>query len=276
MTTSSQQWGFTSVGTFLMMIIPVMISLLHAFIDTNQLKWIGRWLLGVTSGFLLMTMLSQLFIDNRELDSDDWEITLCFLFGYVMSLASMNTHQNTETATLDKVFVDGGAYDERVVEPSVYRDGVWVRGMVINEVFRNFCNGLAVASAFLPCSDNMGWLVTVAVLVSEIPLKISHQWNLVQRHVSKWEALGFNLLTSAVMIVGWLTVNLSVVIAPDDVNPELILALATGSIVYTCTQYLSGVLSRLSMTHKTIQASLFLIGGIPPAITIARSSLVGC
>lgn len=269
----SDRWGFSIVGCCLSLIVPLITIIVYIFTNQPILKSIGRWMIGFVSGLLLMTVMSQLFIDDVVDKTKSWEITICFLMGFSISLLTMNTHQNREVPILEQQFMLGGSGDEIVVEPTIFRNGIWIKGIVINELIRSLCNGMVITATFIGCSYKLGWLMTVVINVMEIPMKIFNQWNLIDRQQSVKTAFYFNTLSTLPVFLGWLVINSAYQIN-KNIQIEYVLAFGSGTIIYTTIIILSSVIGRLELKQKLCQIALFTFGGFIPAMVISHHGVL--
>jgi zinc transporter ZupT len=269
----SDRWGFSIFGCCLSLLIPVINIMLYIVTNQPIVKSISRWMIGFTSGLLLMTVVSQLFIDDVIEKTHSWEITVCFLMGFSISLLTMNTHYNREVPILEQHFMLGGSGDEIVIEPTIFRNGIWIKGIIINELIRNFCNGMVITTSFIGCSYKLGWLMTIVINLMEFPMKMFNQWNLIDRQQTVKTAFYFNILSTLPMFVGWLIIN-SIYEVNNNIQLEYILAFGSGTIIYTTIIILSSVIGRLELTKKWCQIGLFTIGGFIPAIVISHHRIL--
>lgn len=130
---------------------------------------------------------------------------------------------------------------------------------LIGDGIHNFVDGALIASAFL-VSFHTGILVTVAVILHEIPQEVSDFGVLLYAGLSRAKAILYNLLTALIAVVGALVFyyfgkNI------DNVIP-LVLAFAAGNFIYLATADLIPEIHHEEDRKKIFLHSLYLILGV--------------
>merc|ERR1719506_665242 len=90
-----------------------------------------------------------------------------------------------------------------------------VSGIIIGDFFHNFTDGTFIAAAFLACSKDFGWAVTVSTIIHEIAQEIADFFVLTTIcKMNPWKALGLNFLAGTSVIVG------VIVIAESNIDQD--------------------------------------------------------
>lgn len=75
------------------------------------------------------------------------------------------------------------------------------RVLLIGDAFHNATDGVVIAAAFLT-SPLLGWSATLAVMAHEIPQEMGDHAVLIESGLSRWQALGWNLVSALSTLPG--------------------------------------------------------------------------
>ncbi|MBU1202767.1 ZIP family metal transporter [Patescibacteria group bacterium] len=130
---------------------------------------------------------------------------------------------------------------------------------LIGDGIHNFVDGALIASSFL-LDFHAGVLVTIAVILHEIPQEISDFGVLLYAGLSKSKAILYNLLTALIAIIG------ALVFYYFGTNVEniipLVIAFAAGNFIYLSTADLIPELHHEEDKKKIIAHSIWLVVGV--------------
>lgn len=140
---------------------------------------------------------------------------------------------------------------------------------LVGDGIHNFVDGALIASAFL-LDFQAGLIVTLAVILHEIPQEITDFGVLLYAGLSKTKAILYNLLTALIAVVGALTFYYF----GNSFQNILILmmAVAAGNFIYLSTADLIPELHHESRSSKVLAHSLWLLVGV--ALMVVVGSMV--
>ncbi|RJQ33578.1 ZIP family metal transporter [Candidatus Parcubacteria bacterium] len=130
---------------------------------------------------------------------------------------------------------------------------------LIGDGIHNFVDGALIASAFL-LDFNAGMVVTLAVILHEIPQEITDFGVLLYAGLSKTKAILYNLLTASIAVLGALAFyyfGQSV----ENLLP-LAIAFAAGNFIYLATADLIPELHHEENPQKILSHSVWLVVGV--------------
>lgn len=130
---------------------------------------------------------------------------------------------------------------------------------LIGDSIHNFVDGVLIASAFL-LDFHSGILVTIAVILHEIPQEISDFGVLLYAGLSKSKAIIYNLLTALVAIIGAMVFYFFGNIT-ENIIP-LAIAFAAGNFIYLSTADLIPELHHENKQKNIFYHSLWLLLGV--------------
>lgn len=130
---------------------------------------------------------------------------------------------------------------------------------LVGDGIHNFVDGALIASAFL-LDFHAGLIVTLAVILHEIPQEITDFGVLLYAGLSKTKAILYNLLTALIAIIGAVTFYYF----GNNFENTLILmmAVAAGNFIYLSTADLIPELHHESRSRKVLLHSLWLLVGV--------------
>lgn len=109
--------------------------------------------------------------------------------------------------------------------------------VIISDAFCNFVDGLLVVIAFSTCSAKIGWEVTGAILMHEIPHEIGDFAILIRAHSYK-KSVFFNACSGLFSLVGCLVGNLIVKYYDSEELIGYILCVGIGGLMFVSTNVL--------------------------------------
>lgn len=130
---------------------------------------------------------------------------------------------------------------------------------LVGDGIHNFVDGALIASAFL-VDFHAGWLITLAVILHEIPQEITDFGVLLYAGLSKTKAILYNLLTALIAVIGAITFYYFGS-ALENIIP-LVLAFAAGNFIYLSTADLIPELHHGEDKKNIIYHSMWLVVGV--------------
>ncbi len=130
---------------------------------------------------------------------------------------------------------------------------------LVGDGIHNFVDGALIASAFL-IDFHAGLMVTLAVVLHEIPQEISDFGVLLYAGLSKAKAIFYNLVTALIAIVGALVFYYFGSILQNII--PLVLAFAAGNFIYLATADLIPELHHGENKKNIIYHSIWLVVGV--------------
>ncbi len=144
----------------------------------------------------------------------------------------------------------------------------------IGDTFRNFVDGIIIAGAF-PVSIPLGVVTALALITHEIPQQIGDFLVVRRSGYSRRSALGFSLLSGAVMMLGGVLGYYALQATPAGV--PLLLSIAAGSMLYvSVADLIPGLVRRHELT-ATVQQALLIVAGVGTIMAVGQviRSLIG-
>ena len=130
---------------------------------------------------------------------------------------------------------------------------------LLGDAVHNFTDGMVMAAAFLS-STALGWSVTLAVAMHEIPQEIGDFGVLVAGKFSKTQALLFNLLSALTCVLGALFIYF-ISLSVTNLNLYIHL-LAAGGFLYIAASDLIPLLHQTKSPRSSLAFSLVMIAGL--------------
>lgn len=130
---------------------------------------------------------------------------------------------------------------------------------LVGDGIHNFVDGALIASSFL-LDVNAGMLVTLAVILHEIPQEISDFGVLLYAGLSKAKAILYNLLTASIAIIGAI-VFYYFGNTLENIIP-LVIAFAAGNFIYLSTADLIPELHHGENKKNIVSHSAWLVVGV--------------
>jgi len=131
--------------------------------------------------------------------------------------------------------------------------------IMIGDTFHNFVDGILIAAAFL-ASPELGIVTAVAIIAHEIPQEVGDFLILLHSGYSKAQALLFNMLSSAAMVIGGLFAYFALHTMQQWIPP--LLGLAAASMLYVSVADLIPGLHRRPELHATVQQLALIALGV--------------
>lgn len=130
---------------------------------------------------------------------------------------------------------------------------------LVGDGIHNFVDGALIASAFL-VDFHAGVLITLAVILHEIPQEVSDFGVLLYAGLSQTKAILYNLLTALIAVFGailfyYFGKNV------DNIIP-LVLAVAAGNFIYLATADLIPEIHHEENRHRIVAHSFYLVLGV--------------
>lgn len=134
---------------------------------------------------------------------------------------------------------------------------VWI--ILIGDFVHNLVDGIAIAAGFLACDSTVGWSVTLAVALHELPQELSDFVILLAGGLSRKVALLFNFISALGAFLGAFIVLGADKLVDADVSARF-LAVSGGVLIYIgATDLLPDVLTTVSVKRVVRQVFLFLL-----------------
>lgn len=130
---------------------------------------------------------------------------------------------------------------------------------LVGDGIHNFVDGALIASTFL-LDFHAGVLVTIAVILHEIPQEISDFGVLLYAGLSKAKAIWYNLLTALIAVLGAL-VFYYFGTSVENIIP-LVIAFAAGNFIYLSTADLIPELHHENDRKQIVYHSIWLVVGV--------------
>ena len=131
--------------------------------------------------------------------------------------------------------------------------------VIVGDTFHNFVDGIIIAGAF-SVSIPLGIVTAVAVISHEIPQEVGDFLVLLHSGYSRRQAVGFNLLSGAVMVLGGVLAYYGLQAVRAGV--PLLLSIAAASMLYVSVADLIPGLVRRRELSATLQQVLLIVAGI--------------
>lgn len=130
--------------------------------------------------------------------------------------------------------------------------------IMIGDTFHNFVDGVLIAAAFLAGHD-LGIVTAIAIIAHEVPQEVGDFLILLHSGYRKGQALLFNVLSSAAMIVGGVGAYFALQSVEHWVPP--LLGLAAASMLYVAVaDLIPGLHKRPELQATLQQVTLILLG----------------
>lgn len=129
---------------------------------------------------------------------------------------------------------------------------------LVGDGVHNFIDGVTIAASFL-IDNSLGLIITLGVLMHEIPQELGDFGVLLYGGFSKTKAIGFNLLSALLAITGALITYFFFQYLPDT---SYIIAFAAGGFIYIATTDLIPELHKETSIGNSAAEILFLSLGI--------------
>jgi len=131
--------------------------------------------------------------------------------------------------------------------------------VIVGDTFHNFVDGIIIASAF-SVSIPLGIVTALAVISHEIPQEVGDFLVLLHSGYSRRQAVAFNLLSGAVMVLGGVLAYYGLQAMRAGV--PLLLSIAAASMLYVSVADLIPGLVRRRELSATLQQVLLIVAGI--------------
>jgi zinc and cadmium transporter len=131
--------------------------------------------------------------------------------------------------------------------------------IMIGDTFHNFVDGILIAAAFL-ASPELGIVTAIAIIAHEIPQEVGDFLILLHSGYSKAQALLYNMLSSAAMVLGGVAAYFALQTMQQWIPP--LLGLAAASMLYVSVADLIPGLHRRPELHATVQQVALIALGV--------------
>lgn len=131
--------------------------------------------------------------------------------------------------------------------------------VIVGDTFHNFVDGIIIAGAF-SVSVPLGIVTALAVISHEIPQEVGDFLVLLHSGYSRYQALGLNLLSGAVMVLGGVLAYYGLQAVHAGV--PLLLSIAAASMLYVSVADLIPGLVRRHELSATLQQVVLIVAGI--------------
>lgn len=134
---------------------------------------------------------------------------------------------------------------------------------LVGDGLHNLLDGSLIGASYL-VSPTVGLATTIAVVLHEIPQELGDFGILVHSGVKPKRALGLNLLTGSMAVVGAILALLS----GDALSEELLLPIAAGAFIYIASTDLLPELHKEPEPRKSLMQIAALIAGVGVMIAL--------
>ena len=131
--------------------------------------------------------------------------------------------------------------------------------IMIGDTFHNFVDGVLIAAAFL-ANHELGIVTAIAIIAHEVPQEVGDFLILLHSGYRKSQALLFNVLSSAAMIVGGVAAYFALQSVEHWVAP--LLGLAAASMLYVAVADLIPGLHKRPELQATLQQVVLIVLGV--------------
>ncbi|MDD5749756.1 MAG: ZIP family metal transporter [Patescibacteria group bacterium] len=231
-------------------LIVSLISLLGIFIlfkQKNKAKFL-RALISLAAGALLAVSFFDLLPEAIEAEAFDPHVIFAVVLGSILFFF-----------ILEILFHWHHCRCQEHGKPSSENKNNLIAINLTGDAIHNFVDGILIASAFLT-DFNLGILVTLAVILHEIPQEISDFGVLLYAGLSKTKALLANFLVAIVAILGAITFYFFGQFIEGAV--PIMLAFAAGNFIYLAAADLIPELHHEKSSKKVFLNSLWLFAGV--------------
>jgi zinc and cadmium transporter len=130
--------------------------------------------------------------------------------------------------------------------------------IMIGDTFHNFVDGVLIAAAFL-ADPQLGLVTAMAIITHEIPQEVGDFLVLLHSGYSRGQALGFNLASSAAMVLGGL-LGYAALNTLLGIVPYLLGFVAAGMIYVAVADLIPGLHRRPELKITFLQVTLMSLG----------------
>lgn len=131
--------------------------------------------------------------------------------------------------------------------------------VIVGDTFHNCVDGIIIAGSFV-VSLELGIITSLAIVAHEVPQEVSDFLILLHSGYSKRQALAFNMLASAAMVVGGVFAYYALQTMHNAIAP--LLSIAAASMIYVSVADLIPGLHRRRDFAATMQQALLIVAGI--------------
>jgi zinc and cadmium transporter len=131
--------------------------------------------------------------------------------------------------------------------------------VIVGDTFHNCVDGVIIAGAFM-VSLELGIITALAIVAHEVPQEVSDFLILLHSGYSKRQALAYNMLASAAMVVGGVFAYYALQTIQGAIPP--LLGIAAASMIYVSVADLIPGLHRRRDLPATMQQVLLIVAGI--------------
>lgn len=253
-------WVLTIFAT----ILTTLCSLVGAFFVSNTCsKYVhSEIFLKNAVGFAVGVLLSTVFLHTIpealhlfEHKEETYVISgIIFLSGVLCSiLVEVIAHQHKHhLAQKHSSSAEQDILENKQEIESVAYNVIW------GDAFHNFTDGIMIATSFTLCSTKLGWVVTLSVIIHELPHELTDLIVLIKSGMSIKRALIFNFLSSLTSIIAAIIV-LSINEIPPNIQGYIIM-FGSGSLTFISLCQLLPSISKDD--HKEPTHLIFLILGM--------------
>jgi zinc and cadmium transporter len=213
----------------------------------TQVPMLISYAIGTLLGAAFLEILPHAF----ELSGNPRSVTATILVGillfFVLEKLMLWRHHHGEEVE---------SHDPLHAEDDHHRIAVMV---IIGDTFHNCVDGVIIAGAFL-VNVELGIITAVAIVTHEVPQEVGDFLVLLHSGYSKRQAFGFNLLSSAAMVVGGVLAYYALQTVHQWI--PLLLGIAAASMIYvSVADLIPGLHSRRGL-RATVQQTFLIVAGI--------------
>ncbi|TAK91291.1 MAG: ZIP family metal transporter [Burkholderiaceae bacterium] len=218
--------------------------------------WLERLLdpmVSVSTGLLLATALLHLLPEGFESAVAPHTLGMVLLGGifgfFILEKISLMHHNHHHEG-------DGHHHPHGHDREHAGRGGLQI---LIGDSVHNFVDGLLIAGAFL-ADVHLGWVVTLSIVVHEVPHKVSDFMVLLNAGFTHGRALAYNVMITVAAVVGAVVGYLTL----DRMQAWIPFALmiAASSFIYIAMADLIPQLQRHANWRRTVPQVLLMAGGV--------------
>lgn len=265
----ARTWGFSFIGVTLGVLSIIVAPILTVFISKKTLDTINPWLICFGGGAVMGIVVADLLPHISEEVGIYWGTSGTILAGYFVALfitfglkqeeECCESHNEGESENNDKDLENGGT-ENGSTNVTKHNTKHWSYLIIFGDAFCNFSDGLIISTAFATCSESLGWSITVAVVLHELPHEIGDYAIMIDSGMSKLKATLFNLLSGSFAYVGWVVGNLVNILAKSkEVNAYLI-SFGAGVLLLVITSVFPRAVKHKNMNIMRAKLGLIFLG----------------
>lgn len=195
--------GATVIVSLCSLVGVVFISFVRVGNDVNKnfFKNTIAFAIGVLLTTIFIHLIPEAFhLFEEEQHSSDlyrWIVFLCGIFCSILVeiFAHQHSHHIENENKNDELPDIESQSKETNIEPVAYN-------VIFGDAFHNFTDGLLIATAFTTCTQRLGWIVTLSIVLHELPHELLDFTILIHSGMSVKKAVIANLISSLTSVLG--------------------------------------------------------------------------